>query len=280
MRLEQDVFDLPSASFAHGAKQGFCVNDELASRGSDDLVINLVGQAPFELELEVREDGHRNSKRYTVPSIQSHSWPVSLPYALHKAQPYSVLLRRIKDANGCETLIDPSVPAPPGKRTSVSIPVAEIATITPVSAQEDHCVGDFLDFVVQGSPPFTVKYEFDGKQHSVPLTSGKFQRIAASPGIFKIVSVGHGEDQCRSNQVDIVKRIHPIPSARVHTGDSYVVDIREGEQTEIVFSFTGTPPFSFTYSRRAAQDRSKDRTVLETHTVTCVRSLGSPWPRC
>ncbi|BGO90320.1 hypothetical protein NBRC10512_005563 [Rhodotorula toruloides] len=270
VRLEQDVFDLPSASFAHGAKQGFCVNDELASRGSDDLVVDLVGQAPFELELEVREDGHRNSKRYTVPLIQSNSWPVSLPYSLHKAQPHSVLLRRVKDANGCETLIDPSVPAPSAKRTSVSIPVAEIATITPVSAQEDHCVGDFLDFVVQGSPPFTVKYEFDGKQHSVPLTSGKFQRVAASPGIFKVVSVGHGEDQCRSNQVDIVKRIHPIPSARVHTGDSYVVDIREGEQTEIVFSFTGTPPFSFTYSRRAAQDRSKDRTVLETHTVTGI----------
>ncbi|BGP23493.1 nucleoporin Pom152 [Rhodotorula toruloides] len=270
VRLEQDVFDLPSASFAHGAKQGFCVNDELASRGPDDLIVNLVGQAPFELELEVREDGHRNSKRYTVPSIQSNSWPVSLPYGLHKAQPHNVLLRRVKDANGCETLIDARVSAQSGKRTIVSVPVAEIATITPVSAQEDHCVGDFLDFVVQGSPPFTVKYEFDGKQHSVPLTSGKFQRIAASPGIFKIVSVGHGEDQCRSNQVDIVKRIHPIPSARVNTGDSYVVDIREGEQTEIVFSFTGTPPFSFTYSRRAAQDRSKDRTVLETHTVTGI----------
>lgn len=65
-----------------------------------------------------------------------------------------------------------------------------------------------------------------------------------------------------------MKRIHPIPTASVQQGDSYVVDIREGDQTEIIFAFTGTPPFAFTYSRRKPQDRSKDKTVLETHTVT------------
>lgn len=63
-------------------------------------------------------------------------------------------------------------------------------------------------------------------------------------------------------------------------GDSFVVDIREGEQTEIVFSFTGTPPFAFTYSRRAPQDRSKDRTVLETHTVTFVPSTSFDLASC
>ncbi|GAA6052405.1 hypothetical protein JCM3770_000226 [Rhodotorula araucariae] len=272
VRIEQDVWALPSAGFAHGAKHGFCVHDKLSSRGADDLVVHLEGQAPFELELEVREDGHRASKRFTVPSIHTHDWPVTLPYGLSNAAPHSILLRRVKDAHGCETLLDPTSAAPTGAlKTSVSVPVAEIATITPVSPQADYCVGDELEFIVQGAPPFTVKYEFDGKQHAVPLNSGKFQRLAATPGTFRIVSVGHGEDQCRSNQVDIVKHVHPIPSARVHTGDSYVVDIREGEQTEIVFSFTGTPPFAFTYSRRAPQDRSKDRTVLETHTVTGIK---------
>ncbi|GJN87388.1 hypothetical protein Rhopal_000337-T1 [Rhodotorula paludigena] len=275
VRVEQDVWPLPSAGFAHGAKHGFCVNDELASRASDDLVLLLEGAAPFEVELEVREEERRAAKRFVVP-VPSHRWPVQLPYGLQTASPHSITLRRIKDANGCETLIDSSAVGPAssaasGLRSRVTIPVAEIATITPVSPQVDHCVGDALDFIVQGAPPFTVKYEFEGKQHAVPLTSGKFQRLAASPGTFKIVSVGHGEDQCRSNQVDIVKQIHPIPSARVHMGDSFVVDIREGEQTEIVFNFKGTPPFAFTYSRRAPQDRSKDRTVLETHTVTGIQ---------
>ncbi|GAA5967177.1 hypothetical protein JCM11641_000463 [Rhodosporidiobolus odoratus] len=279
LRVEQDVYSLPTAFFSQGAKGGFCVNDELASRASDELILTLTGAAPFEVELEVQEESRRSgAKKFIVPRVDSHVWPVELPFALSKASPYSVSLRRIKDAHGCETIIDPtsatsssSLGVQSTGRTSVSLSVAEIATITPVSPQINHCVGDFLDFVVMGSPPFTVTYEFEKKQHRVPLTSGKFQRVAAKEGEFKVVSVGHGEDQCRSNKVDIVKHIHPLPSARVSTGDSYVVDIREGEQTEIVFSFSGTPPFSFTYSRRAPQDRSKDRTVLETHTVTGIQ---------
>ncbi|GAA5868680.1 hypothetical protein JCM8547_003780 [Rhodosporidiobolus lusitaniae] len=289
LRIEQDVFALPAAYFAHGAKHGFCINDELASRGSNDLIVHLTGEAPFELEFEVREDGGSRAapKRFTVPAVAEHKWPVSLPVGLTKASPHSISIRRVKDAHGCETILDslPAAAPPPssdsassavvpsgaGQRTSVTLAVAEIATIAPVSPQVDHCVGDFLDFVVVGSPPFTVKYEFEGKEHKVPLTSGKFQRVAAKPGTFRVVSVGHGEDQCRSNEVDIVKHIHPLPSARVTTGDSFVIDLREGEQTEIAFLFEGTPPFSFTYSRRAPQDRSKDRTVLETHTVTGIQ---------
>ncbi|GAA6019450.1 hypothetical protein JCM10207_001391 [Rhodosporidiobolus poonsookiae] len=288
VRVEQDVFALPTAFFGYGAKHGFCVSDELASRAADDLVLHLTGLAPFEVELEVREDGPRGAaKRFVVPSIAAHSWPLSLPFALKKAAPHSVALRRVKDAHGCETLVDPSALTAAasggaaegalvrggggGGRTTVTLPVAEIATITPVSPQADHCVGDFLDFVVQGAPPFTVQYEFEGKRHAASLTGGKFQRVADRPGTFRVVSVGHGEEKCRSNHVDIVKQVHPIPSARVNTGDSVVVDLREGEQTEIVFVFDGTPPFSFTYSRRAPQDRSKDRTVLETHTVTGIQ---------
>ncbi|GAA5975583.1 hypothetical protein JCM10908_005209 [Rhodotorula pacifica] len=268
VRLEQDVFALPSAYFSHGAKRGFCVNDELASRGADDLVVRLEGAAPFEVELEVREDGHRHAKRYTVPNIQSHDWAVTLPYGLKQAATHSIAIRRVKDAHGCETLVDLTAPAAAGQKLLVPVPVAEIATIQPVSTQTDHCVGDFLDFVVQGAPPFTVKYEFDGKQHTVPLTSAKFQRLATKPGTFRILSVGHGEDQCRSNQVDIVKKIHPLPSASVNLGDSSVIDIREGEQAEVQLRFTGTPPFSFTYSRRSPHARPNDRAVLETQTVT------------
>ncbi|GAA5884528.1 hypothetical protein JCM6882_005288 [Rhodosporidiobolus microsporus] len=283
LRVEQDVFALPTAYFAHGPKHGFCVNDELASRGADDLILHLTGAAPFEVELEVREEGRSSSaKRFTVPAVKEHKWPVSLPVGLSKANPHSISIRRVKDANGCETLVDPSSASSGSSsaslggvgnapRTSLTLPVAEIATIKPVTPQVDHCVGDFLDFTVQGQPPFTVVYEFEGKKHAVPLTSGKFQRVAAKEGEFRIVSVGHGDDQCRSKEVDIVKHIHPLPSARVQTGDSVVVDLREGEQTEIVFLFTGTAPFSFTYSRRAPQDRSKDRTVLETHTVTGIQ---------
>lgn len=262
VRLEQDVFPIPSASFRHGSKSGFCVRDNLVSRNVDDLIVELDGQPPFEIDLEVREEGHRTSEKFTISDIDAHEWAVSLPFAFNTPSAHSVAITRVSDAHGCGRTIDRAVPG-----ALVAVLVAEIASITPVLPQMDHCVGDFLEYELQGSPPFTVTYEFEGKRHVVPLSSSRFSRVAASPGLFKVVSVGHGEDQCKSNEVGLVKRIHSIPSAQVSEGEAIVVDIREGDQTEIVFIFTGEPPFAFTYSRRHPQDRSKDRTVLETHTV-------------
>ncbi|KAM0756071.1 hypothetical protein T439DRAFT_296083 [Meredithblackwellia eburnea MCA 4105] len=265
VRLEQDVFALPDASFKHGAKRGFCIKDSLASRGSEDLIVQLTGEPPFALELDVREEGHRSSQRFTVPNIVRREWAVQLPVELSSAASYIVSIRRVSDAHGCSRRLDHTATS-----SSVSLPVAEIASITPVLPQEAHCVGDFLDFVLQGAPPFTVVYEFADKQHTVPLSSSKFSRIAAAPGLFKIISVGHGEDQCKSKSVDLVKKVYPLPTAQVSEGQDVFVDIREGDQTEIIFSFTGEPPFTFTYSRRHPQDRTKDKTVLETHTVTGI----------
>jgi nucleoporin POM152 len=212
LRVEQDVFALPTAYFAHGPKHGFCLNDELKSRGGDDLVLHLTGTAPFEVELEVKEAGQSSKpSRFTVPSIKGNEWPVSLPVALNKATTHSISIKRVKDAHGCETVVDPSSSAVSSSSSALStdrpstitLTVSEIATITPVTPQKDHCVGDVLSFVVQGSPPFTVKSEFEGKKHTVPLSTGKFERVAAKPGVFRVLSVGQGEEECKSNEVDM-----------------------------------------------------------------------------
>lgn len=202
LRLEQDVFSLPSASFLHGPKHGFCVNDPLASRSGDDLILKLEGQAPFEVEIEVREEGHRTPKTFTIPNISTKEWPLVLPLDLHTPSSHSISIRRVQDANGCIRLVDSTV-TKGAARTSLVVPVAEIASIAPVLPSLDACVGDFLEYVVQGAPPFTVKYSFEGKERSVPLQTSKFTRLAAEPGLFKIVSVGHGQDQCRSNEVNL-----------------------------------------------------------------------------
>lgn len=205
LRIEQNVFPLPSAVFQNGPKHGFCVNDRFASRSSDDMLVKLEGQPPFEIELEMREEGHRTPQRFTVGEINTHEWPVSLPIIFQTPLPHTLTIRRVVDANGCSRLIDSSSVALPSisGKTSIVVPVAEIASIQPVLPSLDACVGDFLEYVVQGAPPFTVKYAFEGKEHVVPLQSSKFQRLAAEPGEFKIVSVGHGQDQCRANDVNL-----------------------------------------------------------------------------
>ena len=46
---------------------------------------------------------------------------------------------------------------PPDK--AISIEVAETADIAAVSSREDYCVGEVVDFSLQGSPPWTVAYD-------------------------------------------------------------------------------------------------------------------------
>ncbi|KAI5480711.1 nucleoporin Pom152 [Pseudohyphozyma bogoriensis] len=266
VRVEQDVFPLPTATWkSTSSKLGFCVNDRLASRNADDLVLKLEGRPPFAVELEVREEGVSHTEKFTIDGITKHEWPVVVPFELARPAPYAVHIRHVTDANGCDRIVDVASPV-----STQLIQVSEIATITPVLPQHTHCVGDFLDFAIQGAPPFTVAYEFNGKPHVVQESSATFSRVAASAGEFKILSVGHGSNECRSNEVNLVKQIFPIPSAQVSHGEEIIVDLHEGDQTEIVFNFSGTPPFSFTYSRRHPQDRTKDRTVLETHSVTGI----------
>lgn len=264
VRIEQDVLPLPDAKFAKRAPEHFCVGDTLRSRGKDELQLRLEGKAPFKVDFLVREVGAKKTHSFTQ-TISGRSAELDLPLKLETATTYEVSIERVVDGYGCEQVGDSL-----GKDSRVQLNVAEIATITPAISTVDQCVGDYLDFTIQGTPPFTVTYEFDGKRHVVPNSSSQFRRLATSPGEFKIVSVGHKQNRCQSRPVDVLKRVHPVPTARVSNGDAVIVDIHEGDQAEIVFSFVGTPPFSMTYARRRPQDRSKDRTVLETHTVTYV----------
>lgn len=83
------------------------------------------------------------------------------------------------------------------------------------------------------------------------------------------------QDSCKSVVTDISKRIHPLPRARVHAGNTYTENIREGDQAEIVFELDGTPPFSFTYTKSApmavnGRNKKSIPQILETHTITGV----------
>lgn len=273
LRIEQEIFPIPSASFRHGLKsnRGFCLHEPLESRGSDDLIVKLDGTPPFVIEVEVRDEvRHSLVKKFTITDITSHDWPLSLPYTFESPSLHSVSILHISDAHHCERAIEHRSPA-----TSLDLPVSEIASISPISSQVDHCVGEFLDFTLQGSPPFIVTYAFDSVRHVIPIpSSNTFSRLADTPGLFEIISVGRGlevDQQCRSKElVGMQKRIYEIPTARVSDGEAIIVNLREGDQTEIVFTFTGIPPFAFTYERRAPVDtaKGKSRKVLESQSIT------------
>lgn len=264
IRVRQQVYARPSGSVKLVSKASFCVSEALSSTSSRGVKVDLTGQAPFDIEVEVFDASSKIGHRYPV-HVSGHSSVLQLPHEFRAAGTHWVSVRKVRDAHGCERSIERQT------ADAAAVEVAEIASISPISHQPHQCVGDSLDFILQGSAPWTIKYEFNGKRSSATVAKDpRFSRIANEPGVFRITGVSHQSDQCTA-KVEVEKVVRPLPTVQIQSGRNYVENIREGDQSEIVFHFTGEPPFSFTYTRSAPQDRSHDKTVLESRTVTGIQ---------
>ncbi|GAA96825.1 uncharacterized protein L969DRAFT_17793 [Mixia osmundae IAM 14324] len=262
LRYEQDVLKRPDAIIKVDADKQFCAGQSISSMPG--LTVHFSGQAPFEATFEVREEGQTVPDTFTVDDIRTSEWAVDLPYPFDRPGRHLVALKSVSDATGCrrDDLGTRSEVAAAGA-ISKTIIVAESAAIKAVQAQRDHCVGDVLDYVLQGAAPWTITTEFNGKRTTVTTRKPLLSRLAESPGNFSIVDIAHKGSSCKSTQKGLQKIIHGMPIARVDAGS---VDIREGDEAEVIFTFTGTPPFAFTYIRSAGKGRR--RRVEETHTIT------------
>ncbi|SPO29479.1 probable Nuclear pore membrane protein [Ustilago trichophora] len=285
-RLEQMILPLPGASFAssssrHG-KPSLCVGDGL-DRLSSLPTLKLQGQAPFTVTFEVVSASSASSSsgagayRFTRSGIKGHEYKLDLSkddFAFSSKGLWSIRVVQVTDANNCQSV--PQLQS--GKQQddkALVIEVAETADIAAVSTREDYCIGEMVEFSLQGSPPWTVSYDFNGKSAQATVTTAEFSRVAEKPGVFTIKSVAHQQNQCRRDinpriSQDMVKTIHDLPTVRISEGNHYVEDLREGNQAEIIFSFKGVPPFSFTYQRSEPVDTHARPKVLETNTVSGI----------
>ncbi|KAG0152559.1 hypothetical protein CROQUDRAFT_650003 [Cronartium quercuum f. sp. fusiforme G11] len=272
LEIRQDVYALPSAALKTVGQITYCVDDSLAARGKKGVKVEVVGKAPFELEIEVVNELTQAAERFDL-SLSSSSNMLSLPYTFRSASPHSVKLVSVRDSNGCKSILGDNV------GSTAKVEVAEIASIKAVSNKPYFCVGERLEYLLKGSPPWLIKYEFNNKASSITIGSKdepKFSRLANEPGLFKIVGIAHKEDLCVA-KVKVEKVIRPIPRVKISSGRNFIEDLREGDQSEIVFSFEGTPPFAFTYTRSVPEDRPGAEgagRILETHTVTDIQDYN------
>lgn len=119
-------------------------------------------------------------------------------------------------------------------------------------------------------------YMFDDMLRTTTQKLAKYTTVADAAGIFQVVSIAHQQAQCQTTVSDMRLTVHEIPSAKVHHGDRFEENIKEGEQAEIVFTLVGEPPFTFTYQRVELDKyvpRGKKPRVLETHTVSGITAL-------
>ncbi|GMK59892.1 hypothetical protein CspeluHIS016_0901090 [Cutaneotrichosporon spelunceum] len=258
--LEHDVHSRPSATFAKQNTKSLCRDAALLT----DARIKLTGKAPFLLHLGVRRPASAEVHPYKV-EVRGTEWKVELPeVTLGDVGRYEVALMEMSDASGCGYAFEDTAVL------STAVDVVETARVVPISHDVDVCVGDTLDFLLQGTAPWIVEYAWDKRTYAVTSSAARFSRSADVSGTFSITSIAlkdrAGNPQCKRSVEGLSRKVHPLPAAHIQDGTDH---LREGDRPA-VFSvkFTGTPPFTFSYTRSEVHaGRSR---VVETQTATDI----------
>lgn len=267
-RLEQMVYPQAHAAFAtHKVSAAFCVGDTLHGALP---AIELQGTPPFTLGLSLRpaatsaQPAHAalaytftrvvSGQKYT-PRLESDEFVFGASGA------WTLSLDHVSDAHGCRASL---------RSAPLALEVVETAGIAPASARTDYCVGEEIDYMLQGMSPWTVRYSFNGKELRATSRTAEFSRTADEPGVLVMHSAAHQQNQCRSTRAATSARIHALPSAQVSSGKHRVESLHQGRHAEIIFTLRGEPPFAFTYQRTEPVDTHTHPKVLETHTVERV----------
>lgn len=144
--LEHEVFGRPSASFVKHTSRALCLDSTLET----DAKILLKGQGPWILSLSVRKPASTSITTHTV-TITNPEWTVSLPQVLEDIGRYEVMISKVEAVSGCEWVSGET------DELRSMVEVVESARIVPVDEKEDLCVGDSLDFLLQGKAPWTIE---------------------------------------------------------------------------------------------------------------------------
>ncbi|KAI9797880.1 MAG: hypothetical protein M1833_005080 [Piccolia ochrophora] len=237
--LEQRVHPKPSARFSvPGKTYKYCKDEGL---NDEAIAITFEGVPPFYLELGIKHQGSARPELVRIPNIPSNTYSFRIPPRVLTLGNHIVSIRKVRDSRGCTRKTETDAP-------HVPVNVADAPTILPLEARIDYCVGDRIAYTLSGSPPFAVFYNFEGIDRKATTSTTNFRRLAEKPGNFTITALVDGTADCKA-RTKLTKLIHPMPSVRISKGQDTVVDIHEGGEAEILFEFSGTPPFEWTYTR-------------------------------
>lgn len=144
----------PSAYFKSSKSSPYCLNQKLEPRSGhhDDPVIILTGKAPFKLTLNIKNVATSES-RIAVVDVTTPEWKVDIPtYKLQTVGPHLITIESFEDSSPC------SPSAVDYERRTFRVDVAETAAIVPFDRREDWCVGDILQFQLEGNAPWKIEF--------------------------------------------------------------------------------------------------------------------------
>ena len=263
LTVKQQVYAPPTAKFTNpGKTYGYCKDDPSLTSSppeTETIPITLSGSPPFALELAIHHHGvSTRPEIMRVKDIQSTTYNYALSRSSLDLGTHALSLRSVKDSRGCQNIFESD---PSSVRVSVSSP----PQIIPLESKTDYCVGEHASFSLSGQAPFDIFYSFQNRERKAKISTNEFRRIAESPGQFVITGISDsvmGSGKCKARK-ELKKTINPYPSVEIGRGKTLISDIHEGGEVDIVFDFTGTPPFEFTYTRSETVKKGGGR-VLET----------------
>ena len=225
-RWEQQVLARPAAYFKTAARLSYCLNDAFVPRPeshlSNDGVVVFEGKAPFVVSFSIHNLASSDT-RQEIKEFTSNEWHLSFPeYTFSTVGSYLITINSVRDASSCEEIVDETA------QRSIWVDVAETAMIVPYERRTDVCVGDLLQFQLEGMAPWTITYRFNNKIQKTIQKAPKYTTVANVAGEFSVVSIAHQQAQCQTSVSDVRLLIHEIPSAQVSHGSRFEENIREG----------------------------------------------------
>lgn len=250
------------------------VCESALNSGTIRIPAKIIGQAPFTLIGSVldTQTGIKYPSKSTTDDHEAFDLTVTgeIGKVVSRVGTYVLEISELSDFNGCQTSFL-------GGTQRVTIQVTPVPSISKVQNKDYYCVGEHVAYNITGVAPFELFYNFNGRSHRAEL-GPEFLRLASEPGSLSIDALSDASPgSCKVSFVGtpVFETLHleikALPSVEISQGESIIKNLHEGDQTEVVFTFTGVPPFEVEFVRYAASDSKRGKAgqakILETYHV-------------
>ncbi|KAI6027286.1 hypothetical protein BKA83DRAFT_4048958, partial [Pisolithus microcarpus] len=183
-----------SVKFKTDNHLSYCLNDILGPKDPalPNSTILLDGTPPFQLKLLIKNLA-ANKVHVENIEVNDRIWRLNLPsYYFTSVGPYQVMIHSVLDLPPCkQAMVDPL-------HQSIWIDVSKTAAIIPLEKTKDFCVGDIIQFKLEGTPPWMIRYHINGKCYTQDAKASPFSILQWQSGNFMISSSAHQHKMCKA----------------------------------------------------------------------------------
>lgn len=290
--VRYDILGLPNAEiFEDNSFVQICETKLKEIALIQPIPVKLTGQYPFTIKASIQYGLEGKSHQFLLKDINEPYLNLKEAKTADGADSLPILdklfigehlisLHEITDGNGCvrQNIVT---------KNKYIVGVTESPGITKLSTHKHYCVGDHIAYNISGVSPFIVFYKFNDKLQKADVES-KFYRLASKAGLLEVVALqDSSSNACLVNYTTDAQayealklKIYDLPSVEVSQGENIIRSLHEGDQTEITFSFEGTPPFYLKYVRYSNEDpkeKNKRKAKAIPRKITDVKVVEDIW---